>query len=182
VVRPVGDPAWRPEDPVSLPQALPGRPQDLIRLLAGVRPADRRTVTGALTGLDPAAVEQSLRDHRPGEDPGLGRGVGLAIELLRRRQWEPIARSLLSDPEPGVRCAAAAALGRVGQEARTMETLGNLLADSDVDVRVSAIRALALVATQSGRERAAAYTLKPLLYDSDPRVQDAAEVAMVDLE
>lgn len=182
VVASSGGPVWRPDTGVPLPSRLPGPPAELFCLLAAVNPSDRAAVARALSGVNPTVLDRAVRNHRPGTDPLSGRGVGLAIEVLRRREWENAARSLLADPESGVRVAAATALGRVGEEGRSLESLKGLLADPSGDVRVAAVRALAEVATQTGRERVAAFALKPLVYDTDPRVQDAVEGALADLE
>ena len=64
---------------------------------------------------------------------------------------------------------------------RARETAKKVLGDVTGQVRVAAIRALTQVALESHRERTAIYALKPLLYDSEPVVQDAAETALVEL-
>ena len=79
-------------------------------------------------------------------------------------------------------CAAAAALTTVGEDVRSIETLTNLLADPSAEVRVAAVRGMAACALRSGRTRAAAYVLRRALDDPDPRVHDAADIALVDLE
>jgi HEAT repeat protein len=108
--------------------------------------------------------------------------VALAIAVLRRREWETVARQLLADPDLGVRVAAATALGRVAEDVRSLESLQRLLADSSRAVQIAAVRALAAVAVQTGRQRVATFALRPLANDSDPGVQDAVECALADLE
>jgi eukaryotic-like serine/threonine-protein kinase len=180
-VRAAGDAAWLPLEPMPLPHPLPAGGPDLLRVLGAVAPAARRGVTRRLLQLSPEQLVSAVRAYAPGGDPAWGRGVGLAVELLRRDDWEPVARSLLSDPEPGVRVAAAAGLARVG-DVVTLKTLSNLLGDDEPQVRIAAVRALATCAKSCGRGRVAQYALKPLLEDAEVEVADAVELALVDLE
>ncbi|HET7722472.1 MAG TPA: HEAT repeat domain-containing protein, partial [Acidimicrobiales bacterium] len=80
------------------------------------------------------------------------------------------ARSLLGDPDPGVRATALAALDRLG--ALDPATLGDALADPATAVRR---RALALVATRPGDQPPPAVSL---LADLDPVVVETAAWAM----
>jgi hypothetical protein len=180
-VRGSGEPTWLVVEPMPVPHPLPESGPDLLRVLAAVEPAERREVSRRLLRLRPELLGEAIKGYAPGGDPTWGRGVGLAIELLRREDWEPIARSLLADPEPGVRIAGAAGLARVG-DVVTLKTLSNLLKDEEALVRVAAVRALARCARATGRGKIARYALQPLLADPEEIVADAVELAMVDLE
>lgn len=176
-----GEPAWMVVGPMEMPHPMPDAGPDLMRVLAAVAPGERRDVSRLLLRLPPERLVEAVKGYAPGGDPTWGRGVGLAIELLRREDWEPIARSLLADPEPGVRIAGAAGLSRVGGVV-TLKTLSNLLKDEEPIVRAAAVRALARCARAAGRGRIARYALQPLLQDPEELVADAAEMALVDLE
>lgn len=180
-VRASGEPSWQVREPVPLPHPLPETGADLLRLLGAVAPVERRDVSRQLLRIRPERLAEAVKGYAAGGDPTWGRGVGLAVELLRREDWEPIARSLLSDPEPGVRIAAAAGLSRVGGVV-TLKTLQNLLKDEEPLVRVAAVRALARCAISAGRGHIARYALQPILSDPEPAVADAVELALVDLE
>ena len=182
VVHPSGQPVWSPAAAVALPAHLPGPPAELLCLLAAVDTEERVAVVRALAGTPSVELDRCIRNHRPGQDPRVGRGVGLAIALLRRREWEAAARTLLADPELGVRVAAATALGSVGEEGRSLDALQALLADPREEVRVAAVRGMAAVAVQTGRQRVAAYALRSLSRDPDLGVRDAVEGALADLE
>ena len=176
-----GEPCWMVVDPMTLPHPMPDAGPDLLRVMAAVAPADRREVSRLLLRMRPEHLTEAIKGYAPGGDPTWGRGVGLAVELLRREDWEPIARSLLADPEPGVRIAAAAGLARVGGIV-TLKTLSNLLRDEEPSVRVAAVQALARCARTADRGKIARYALQPLLHDPEPMVADAVEFALVDLE
>lgn len=180
-VGPKQGPVWWPVPEEALPDAMPPDVEDLLRLLAVVRPADRGRLVNELLRLSAPVLQRAITDYRAGGGPAWGRGAALAIELLGRRDWEAQARSLLTDPDAGVRAAAAAALGRVG-EAAALKTLAGMLRDRDGRVRVAAVRGISQAALLSGRAPVGLTLVRAAEDDPEPRVREAAEYAVLELE
>ena len=173
-------PPWQPDPPTPLPTELPEDPTELLRLLGAVAPVQRQAVRQALDRTSAARLNKAVLAHPPGGDPALGRGIGVFILDDPRRGWEAVARSLLSDPEPGVRCCAALALAKV-DPGNSLKTLGNMLRDDLSEVRIAAARAMVDAARATSKFSVASWLLRPARQDVDAKVQQAVELALMDL-
>jgi serine/threonine-protein kinase len=176
-----GDVLWSADPTVEMPHPTPSDIGDLVVLMGLIRPSARGSVVAELLRCNPAELARLVQDHRPGGPPLVGRGLCLAAQLLRRREWEPAVRSLLADPDAGVRAAAAVAVGELG-EAASLRTLSGLFRDADPHVRAAAARAIARAARAAGRPAVGLTLVSPALDDPDSLVADAAATAQMELE
>jgi hypothetical protein len=94
-----GDVLWSADPTVEMPHPTPSDIGDLVVLMGLIRPSARGSVVAELLRCNPAELARLVQDHRPGGPPLVGRGLCLAAQLLRRREWEPAVRSLLADPD-----------------------------------------------------------------------------------
>ncbi len=177
-------PAGPPPDGVTrfapCPAEVPADPAQALALLGLVSPADRPGVLAALPPL-PAPVLQALVGRwRPGGDVGLGRGLALAIAGQRRETLVTRLQSLLGDPQPPVRAAAAEAVGALGGLS-TLPWLTGALRDPDAGVVIAAAHALADWARRLGRADLARQWLPGLRLDARPGVAAAAAAALANL-
>lgn len=173
-------PPWQPDPACPPPTELPEDAAELLRLMGAVAPVHRQALRQALDRTPAARLNKAILGHAPGGDPALGRGIGVFILDDPRRGWEPVARTLLSDPEPGVRCCAALALARV-DPGNSLKTLGNLLRDDLSEVRIAAARAMVDAARATSKFSVASWLLRPARQDVDAKVQHAVELALMDL-
>jgi HEAT repeat protein len=129
---------------------MPTELRALCRLLGMVSPADQPVVLDAIRGKDLKELGDLLLGHVPGGDPALGRGLCLAAARLNRTGALPKVRQLLGDPHPGVRAAAAEAVGAVGG-ASAVPALTGQLAEADPAALAAVITALAGLALRINR-------------------------------
>jgi len=173
-------PPWQADPPTPLPTHLPRGAEDLLCLLGSVSPDHRRDVMNGLSRVPNNRLHRVLTQHGPGDDAALGRGLCLYLNIDPRDGYEAAVRSLLSDPDTGVRCLAGLALSKLNP-AGSIKTLGALMSDRSAQVRICALRAVVDAATQAGKGAVAAYLIKPRRHDGDAAVQAAAELALMDL-
>lgn len=169
---------WRRPSP--LPASLPGETRAMLKLLGMVAPADRAALVEKIASADESARNSLLRGWRSGGDAALGRGIALAVGELELNTFAVQLRSLLRDPEPGVRAGAAEAVGRVGAPS-LIPPLDALLHDDDVDVRLAAIRGMTGLLTRSNRFEMLRDKISPLCDEEDARVKQAAEAALASI-
>lgn len=173
------DPWWTQPDeaadwvPViqALPEVLPTETRALVLLLGQVGDADRPRVIEALEGHGPAAVGMLAREVQAGGDAALSRGFAILCATWARSEWVATIRRLVSDRDPGVRVAAAQALGVVGK-ASVLLVIVELFRDPIPEVRLAAIDAFAAVAPPREVKR-----LDGFANDPDERVRAAAAAA-----
>ncbi len=172
---------WIPTQPLSLPRPLPSSIADLLALLGTVSLADRAQITDTLASGPRPALSRAMRSWRPGGDPAIGRGAGLAIATLRGSDLASIARNLMRARDPEVRCCAAEALGAVAQGS-LLSSLGRMLDDRDPAVRAAAARAIGFACERTGDISLGLSWLQRIAGDPDNRVAKAKKQAVERLE
>jgi HEAT repeat protein len=135
--------------------------------------SEARESTGLLDSLGKILVNDPAEAVR-------ARALNVARELKKDDQQRKIvpalADALRGDKSPGMRAGAAAALGRIGENARTVvNVMIEALKDPDARVRAAAADGLGRVGDEA---RAAIPRLVPLLKDPDAGVRLAAAFAL----
>ncbi len=177
---PPAAPTWAPAEPRALPHPLPADPSALLGLLGSVRPADRRAPLASLEALPRPELSRALRAWRPGADPAVGRGAGLAIAAIGGSDLASIARNLTRARDPEVRACAAEALGAVAQGS-LLSTLGRMLDDAEPIVRAVAAHAVGAACARTGDRGMGISWLQRIDQDRDERVARARDAALARL-
>ncbi|MEZ4317506.1 MAG: HEAT repeat domain-containing protein [Myxococcota bacterium] len=166
---------WR--EPAPLPAALPTEALALVKLVGMVRAEDRPAVVRAFQAADGAAQAQVLGSWKPSGDADVGRGIALVVKALDSKTHASMLRVMLRESAPGVRAAAAEAIGATGTLSMIPQ-LSDLLADGDADVRVAAVRSLSELLTRMERFAMLKERIAPMKQDPDDAVKAAAEAAL----
>ncbi|HKY61018.1 MAG TPA: M56 family metallopeptidase [Gemmatimonadota bacterium] len=133
--------------------AADGLEDHLIRALEDPDMGVRAVAVSVLAGLEGTRAVQALASVASSDPDPHTRGM--AISALGKRDAEgriavPNLIALLGDREPGVRDAAARALGRIGDTRALPHLVGRLRTEPEAEVRGSIVETLAAFADQPG--------------------------------
>ncbi|HHO52732.1 MAG TPA: HEAT repeat domain-containing protein [Deltaproteobacteria bacterium] len=170
-----------PGSPASPPAPQPPPPPDPRALARLVATTSGRRRAEALSKLSAGEVTELLGSRSAETDLHLGRGLILAAVALRLSTAAIRLRQLTSAPEPGVRAAAAAALGSLAGPS-ILPALTRLLDDPAEQVRASTIEAITEVSIRAGRADFAQGVLDQLASGQPARVAEAILAARRELE
>ncbi len=141
---------------------------------------NRPRLLDAVVRIAPRQLLETVRSHALGEDPLVGRGIALIAELLERKDLQPYVRSLLADPDAGVRAAAAIGLGAVAAPS-DYRTLVRMLRSGPAPARIAAVHGLTRAAQKLSRQDDAVSMLRRLANDDAPGLALAVDGAALQL-
>ncbi|MFK7926911.1 MAG: HEAT repeat domain-containing protein [Myxococcota bacterium] len=163
-VVPTGSPASTVDEVVAVFRAL----------AAG---GDRASLVQTIAASDERAVSEAFRSRRPGGDPAASIGAAKAAEDLGLGRWLSPIRRLAGDPDPGVRAAAASAMGALCTPV-VYRNLEALVRDNVPEVQSAALAAIAVAATKLRYESQASRLIQALPDTEVEALTDARKTAL----